>query len=527
MNKLVVIRQLAMIRCLLLLLCVPTSSAWTIRQGSACHRRSSRISLSSSKPPELLEVDDDTTATATYTDVDAPAGIVGAAFFGGSNLKQDLFDPVAEALVGRHVDTDVAVETVHRFSSTASEAFDEQETAAFAKALQEEIQRVLSSWKESSKTSSSSELMYSSTLRWDTPFPASSTSDDKQQLTRNPLGELQAARQFFRELHVAVTSGRRRASSSSMSDSNNSNIREEYELTWEISLVWPLFWEPRVLLTGSSRVTVEECDDSRRRIVQQVDRLDQSDLFSALLAQLLPRFWDMYHIGMTPSTEQSPQLKPPARPRNQSFLRRFGINNKYQLQTLPGRWYLQASLQDLVGTASDGLASSLPNHAFSTAIKTMGPQKQTFVPCSPIQIQIQPLDNNTITWSIPVAVQTLASNTELPLPEADPEVDANRQPQATYVWIPQRTVATLAYGGQPQDAQVAVVRKQLYEAVLQDGWQPEVDANTGRPLFLFWQDAVKACYTDDGLGMVVYEWRPQFTKPCRIGIVVREKESVR
>jgi hypothetical protein len=31
-------------------------------------------------------------------------------------------------------------------------------------------------------------------------------------------------------------------------------------------------------------------------------------------------------------------------------------------------------------------------------------------------------------------------------------------------------------------------------------------------------NSIKACYTNEGLGMAVYEWRPQFTTPNEIGI---------
>ena len=85
-------------------------------------------------------------------------------------------------------------------------------------------------------------------------------------------------------------------------------------------------------------------------------------------------------------------------------------------------------------------------------------------------------------------------------------------------------MATVAYGGNgPQDAEIANVRKRLYESVVKDGLQPKLDEN-GRPIFFFWQNGVKACYTEEGLGMAVYEWRPTFAKSDEVGIELEWNE---
>jgi len=87
-----------------------------------------------------------------------------------------------------------------------------------------------------------------------------------------------------------------------------------------------------------------------------------------------------------------------------------------------------------------------------------------------------------------------------------------------YVFENRRRIATVRYGGDPQDEQIATVRQKLYEQVVtRDGQSPKLDEN-GRPIFFFVQNSVKACYTNEGLGMAVYEWRPQFTKPNEVGI---------
>jgi len=54
-----------------------------------------------------------------------------------------------------------------------------------------------------------------------------------------------------------------------------------------------------------------------------------------------------------------------------------------------------------------------------------------------------------------------------------------------------RRVATIPFGGDPQDEHVGEVRKKLYEAVTQDGLVPKLDED-GRPMFFL--DDSKACF---------------------------------
>jgi hypothetical protein len=65
-------------------------------------------------------------------------------------------------------------------------------------------------------------------------------------------------------------------------------------------------------------------------------------------------------------------------------------------------------------------------------------------------------------------------------------------------------VATVAYGGLPQDGEVAELRKTLHQQVITDGF--------------FLQNDAKAYFTEEGLGMGVYDWRPKFIKANKVGI---------
>ena len=156
---------------------------------------------------------------------------------------------------------------------------------------------------------------------------------------------------------------------------------------------------------------------------------------------------------------------------------------------------------DTTNNREDAFAQVIPNHAFCTLIKTMGPKRQRYIPASPVEVQLsRSLEGDTkISWRVPISVE-LQTNSVLPLPGDDPETLPKAKPTAEYVYEEKRQIATIPYGGAPQDEEVTAIRKQLYEQVIKDNLKPKLD-ETGRPQFFFLQNNAKACYTDGGLGM--------------------------
>jgi hypothetical protein len=430
-------------------------------------------------------------------DEDAPAGIVGAEFFGGSKQKQEFYDPEAEA----H-----AADSIRVLESS----FDRFDSAAFSSEAARRLGRELTAHLQSTLYGSEKPFstLYGTDVRWSTPLQV-----EAKRALKTPLEALGSATSFYRKVDVAVT-GCRQVSSS------------QFEVHWELGLTWPIFWEPRVLLCMRSDVSVNE----QYQIVSQQDELlGGKDLLGAVAGQLLPRFWDVYHIGMTPSAEASPRYPVPTKG--------ISLPPSYSVRDLPPRWYWQPSLLD-TGAREDSNAAVLPNHGFVTAIKTMGPQKDDYVPTSPIEVQLVPVSSTQLRlqWSVPVAVETLACNQLLPLPSIGDDVNADgdgddddrdaaasaaelQQPRCEYAWVGPRRVATVPYGGGPQDPGISAARRRLYEQVVKDGWTPKLDgAAAKRPVFFFWQGSAKACYTRQGLGMAVYEARPGFVAPNYVGI---------
>jgi hypothetical protein len=421
--------------------------------------------------------------------------IEGAQFFGGNKQKEEFFDPVAEAEATVEVSSD---DVFDRFADR--NAFRDDFAASVARDVQTIINGVLFE-EDDNDSVSATEYSYGTPLdafQWSTPLPVKSLQMQKSQLTekatntKNPvLQELQAALSFYNRVDVAVVAGESRAPNS-------------VSLRFEISVTWPTFWEPRVVLSGTSILTINK----DKKIINQLDTLDSNDWIADIQKQILPRFWDMYHIGMTPAAE----VRVPMNEQKPLF-------RAYSVRETPPRLVLQASQLDL-GTRDDYNALILPNHAFSTVIKTMGPTRQRYVTVSGVEVQIIPETNNRLRlqWSIPIAVEFL-SQPKLLLGGRDDEENLElNDAKCQYVFQTERRVATVPFGGQgPQDAQVTAVRKKLYEQVTNDGHTPILDSN-GRPVFFFVQNAVKACYTNEGLGMAVYEWRPQFSKPNEVGI---------
>jgi hypothetical protein len=185
----------------------------------------------------------------------------------------------------------------------------------------------------------------------------------------------------------------------------------------------------------------------------------------------------------------------------------------------------------------------------------MGPNKESFTPVTPIEVSIskaEGFEGSLVKWTVPVPPE-FASKAVLPLPltescvdDEEEEEDVNslataseqnkspyssRQPkipppkapqslQCSYSLRPSRLVATLPYAGNPQDEAVTQLRRQLYQEVVErDGFAPKLDPVTKRPIFFFWMNDSKACFTRaGGLGMAVYEWRGDWSKSNEVGI---------
>ena len=70
-----------------------------------------------------------------------------------------------------------------------------------------------------------------------------------------------------------------------------------------------------MLPRGTLTLMVRKDEGGGLALLRQSDRLDgrdPRDVVGPMLLQLLPRFWDIYHIGVSPSSELDPWYDVPA-----------------------------------------------------------------------------------------------------------------------------------------------------------------------------------------------------------------------
>jgi len=402
-------------------------------------------------------------------------------------MKDELFDAEAESKANVLFSEASVVSSYSRFEDT--KAFPDPLAMSIAMKLQNEINQVTGGGIIDNVGS----LYRSSNMEWDTTFV-------KAKESATPLQELANALKYYNQVDVAVLSGKK------VSDN-------QVELRWTVSVIWPNMWEAHVAFSGSSVLTLSDIDEPL--IIKQADRLDDdADVLNVASGQFFPRFWDMYHVAMSPAAEEMQRLKP-------SDGTTPGLFASYNVFDIAPRMVLKPSLIDADGREGRN-AQILPMHSFSTIIRTTGPQIQRYVTTSPIEVSIKPMSSESgtkmscITWTVPVAT-CVASKPELPLP-----VEENDELGCIYELEERRRVATLPFNGEPQDAEVSKARQQLFEAVQKDGLIPKLDEN-GRPIFFFLQNEAKACFVEEGLGMVIYEDRPSFTKSNEVGLELELK----
>lgn len=461
-------------------------------------------SSSSATKPKTKQIIDKDDGTETNEEV------YGAKFFGGNAVKEELFDAESEEQADKllklyppkkevtNSDDDEKKEDQIYYRFKDKDAFPDEEACIVAQRLQAAINQALYISEEDNSDYGSN--IYSSSIQWNTPF----SKDPKSQ---SPIDELENALNFYKRIDVAIIAAK----------TISSGEKQTMEIRWEISLLWPNVFESRVLITGTSTVTF---DTKSSTIIAQQDKLDiggndGKDIINTISSQVQPRFWDLYHIGMTPSCERMPRIQPGSK--NKGFL------SSYDIFEIPPRLVLQPTIVDLGGRETRE-AQSIPNHAFTSIIKTTGPTSQRYVTTSPVEVSIRRKSSDdggsksVISWNIPLPPEFISFKDEMPILVSDEDKEDGKEPTNNYIYQPRRFVATMKYGGSAQDVEVTDIRKKLYEQVVKDGLKPKL-GDEGRPQFFFLQNDAKACFTGDGgLGMAVYEWRPKSVDSNEVGI---------
>ena len=226
------------------------------------------------------------------------------------------------------------------------------------------------------------ELSFAPSFSYDSPLSLDSSS--------NPLERVATANKFFRSLSVSILDGEVvRSPSSPPSDISTVDLR------WSVGFNWPTFWSPRVSLSGVSRLKVSS-SPTTTTVHEWTDRLSKisddssSSLLARVVPQLLPRFWDAYHVGMAPSSE--------LRERHELNLSSF-FPKPYKVYEVPATLALKTSITDKVGRSAR-LASVVPDVMFSNIIKTVGPSMEEYVPGEKSESALTPPPTPTTNTSL-------------------------------------------------------------------------------------------------------------------------------
>ena len=297
--------------------------------------------------------------------VDAPA-VEGAQFFGGAAAKEVFVDGSEDIKYTRD-DLDSSARVGVRRQSLF--------TDASASEIGLRVERALND-------GAAGELSFAPSFSYDSPLSLDSSS--------NPLERVATANKFFRSLSVSILDGEVvRSPSSPPSDISTVDLR------WSVGFNWPTFWSPRVSLSGVSRLKVSS-SPTTTTVHEWTDRLSKisddssSSLLARVVPQLLPRFWDAYHVGMAPSSE--------LRERHELNLSSF-FPKPYKVYEVPATLALKTSITDKVGRSAR-LASVVPDVMFSNIIKTVGPSMEEYVPGEKSESALTPPPTPTTNTSL-------------------------------------------------------------------------------------------------------------------------------
>ena len=76
----------------------------------------------------------------------------------------------------------------------------------------------------------------------------------------------------------------------------------QVEIQYHISFWYPMAWRPRIIIPATAIITMS---DDLKSIISVKEKWETS-MLSIFMDQLLPRFWDMWHVFCSPSPEYPP-----------------------------------------------------------------------------------------------------------------------------------------------------------------------------------------------------------------------------
>ena len=118
------------------------------------------------------------------------------------------------------------------------------------------------------------------TTPWDNPFVAT---------TKEYLDGLKSFSTFFIQPSLTIINTKLL----------NTNT---YELTYQLSFNYPMFWRPRIIIPATAILTI---DNNTNKIIK-IKEVWNKSVLELFIQQFFPRWWDIFHLFTTPSPEYPP-----------------------------------------------------------------------------------------------------------------------------------------------------------------------------------------------------------------------------
>lgn len=225
------------------------------------------------------------------------------------------------------------------------------------------------------------------------------------------------------------------------------------------------------------------------------------------VGQILPRFWDVWHLYSIPPSERS-------------LYRVLEKKGDLEIREYIPRLALEVQRVDITNPARVEGAQFLPFSAFTTSIQLKGKQKyrESWCTTSPLEVCVESYDfekvedggfdmngvkqarskvipTKRVTWHMSVPTK-IGYNPEVP-PPTESEPDRSAGERAQHVQQGKRIVAVMKYKGEPQDESYIDSRKKLLDAVKGAGYRT-VTNSKGKSRVWIYMNGLKAGFSDVG-----------------------------
>lgn len=259
---------------------------------------------------------------------------------------------------------------------------------------------------------------------------------------------------------------------------------DEVEVQWRFSGTWPTAWRPRLVLLGSSTLTLGSASDGSRLVVSMRDTLEQP-LAISLVSQVLPNWEDVYNLFNTPPAEAQPWT---VESRGKGF----------EIRQLPPTCMLQIEeTRDLAPDDRSRVLSNpmVPSIAF--AEKKARPDAQLY---AVRPLAVEPLQRSSesgrFRWSVPVPSIFGMNWSQSFVEPTSPSSSASAAATAQLVVVPGRRVAVQTFSGKVEnDEAVYAAARTLADKVRTAGERPRA---AGSSEFQFAQFNTKVIFDVDG-----------------------------